>query len=410
MLFNTALLHDGADLKETHGATLPPVYQVSAFHHDTAERMADIFSHRAPGYNYTRVANPTIAAFENRITKLEKGIASVASSSGMTAISTATLNLAGAGDEIVSSNGLYGGTYYLFRDLRSLGITTRFVDIASRQEIEAAITEKTKFIFAETIGNPSLVVTDIAMLSDIAKSHGIPLVIDNTVATAYLARPLEQGADIVINSSSKYINGSGTAISGILTDGGSFDWKSPKFPEFADYRKFGKFAFIAKLRNGFARDLGGCLAPMNAFLNLVGLETLGLRMEKACGTALELARWFSDRCPGISVNYPGLETSPSHQTAQRILKNGFGAILTIRTGSRERAFEIMNRLKLVYRISNIGDSRTLIIHPDSTLALHNSPEERVQSGVYDDLLRISVGLEDAPDLIEDFRQAIGGDR
>ena len=406
MRFNTALLHDGADLNETHGATLPPVYQTSAFHHGSAEEMAAIFGHRAPGYNYTRVGNPSLAAFENRITRLEHGVSSIAFSSGMAAISGAVLNIAAAGDEIVASRGLYGGTWYLFKDLRSLGIATRFVDIIDRAAVEAAITDKTRMIFAETIGNPSLEVTDIPMLAEVAKAHGIPLVIDNTAATAYLIRPLEQGADIVVNSTSKDVNGSGSAISGVLTDGGSFNWRSPKFPEFADYAKYGKFAFTAKLRNGFARDLGGCLAPMNAFLNIIGLETLGLRMKQACGNALAMAEWLRSNHPELQVNYPGLPGTRTHETAARILRNGFGAILTLRAGSRERAFAIMNRLRLVYRISNIGDSRTLIIHPGSTLALENTPEERESSGVYDDLLRISLGIEDAEDLIGDLRQAI----
>lgn len=406
MQFNTALLHEGVDLNETYGSTMPPVYQTSAFYHSSAEEMAAIFGHRAPGYNYTRTGNPTISAFENRITRLEKGVASIASSSGMASITNAVLNLAGAGDEIVASRGLYGGTYYLFKDVTSLGITTNFVDITDRRSVESAITDKTKLIFAETIGNPSLDVTDIRMLSEVARSHQIPLIIDNTAATAYLVRPLELGADIVINSTSKYINGSGNAISGVLTDGGTFNWKSPKFSSFAEYLKFGKFAFVAKLRNGFARDLGGCLAPMNAFLNTVGLETLGLRMKKSCDNALDLARWFQSNCPDIEVNYPGLQTNRTYETAKSILKNGFGAILTIRVGSRERAFSLMNRLKLVYRISNIGDCRTLIIHPGSTLALHNTEEERTNSGVYDDLLRISLGIEDVEDIIDDFRQAL----
>ncbi len=409
MRFNTALLHDGVDLKETYGSTLPPVYQTSAFHHGSAEEMAAVFGHRAPGYNYTRVGNPTITAFENRITRLEDGVASVAFASGMAAISNAILTIVSSGDEIVASRGLYGGTYYLLKDLRSLGIVTSFVDIIDRKAVESAITDKTKMIFAETIGNPSLEVTDIRMLSEVAKAHGIPLVIDNTAATAWLVRPINLGADIVINSTSKYVNGSGSAISGVLTDGGKFNWKSPKFPSFAGFSKFGRFTFTARLRSGFARDLGGCLSPMNAFLNVIGLETLGLRMKKSCDNALALARWLQDNHPELQVNYPGLPGTRTHDTAQSMLSNGFGAILTLRAGSREKAFSIMNRLKLIYRISNIGDSRTLIIHPGSTLALDNTPEERENSGVYDDLLRISLGIEDAEDIIDDLRQALEAD-
>lgn len=409
MRFNTALLHDGVDLKEKYGATLPPVYQTSAFHHGSAEEMAAIFEHRAPGYNYTRVGNPTVTAFENRITKLEGGTASVAFASGMAAISNAILTIISSGDEIVASRGLYGGTYYLLKDLRSLGIVTSFVDITDRKTVEAAITEKTRLIFAETIGNPSLEVTDIRMLSEVAKTHGIPLVIDNTAATAWLVRPIDLGADIVINSTSKYVNGSGSAISGVLTDGGKFNWKSPKFPAFSGFTKFGKFTFTAKLRSGFARDLGGCLSPMNAFLNIIGLETLGLRMKKSCDNALAVAQWLHCNHPELQVNYPGLPGTKTHLTAKSIFNNGFGALLTLRAGSREKAFGIMNRLQLIYRISNIGDSRTLIIHPGSTLALDNTPEERESSGVYDDLLRISLGIEDAEDIIDDLKQALDTD-
>ncbi len=274
MKFNTAVLHDGVDKNECYGSTLPPVYQTSAFAHDSAEELEKIFEHKIQGYNYTRVGNPTVFAFEKRITKLEHAVASVAFASGMAAITNAVLNIVQSGNEIVSSSGLYGGTYYLFRDLKNLGITTHYVETNDEAAFEANINENTRLIYAETIGNPKLDVADIKLLADIAHRHGIPLVVDNTMATPYLLSPIDLGADIVVNSSSKYINGSSNAISGILSDSGNFNWKSEKFPQFADYIKFGKFAFIAKLRNGFARDLGACLAPQNAFLNQIGLETL----------------------------------------------------------------------------------------------------------------------------------------
>lgn len=405
MNFNTELLHAGEDRNESKGATLPPIYQTSAFQHKSAEELAAIFARRKPGYNYTRTGNPTVSAFETRITAIEKGLASVATASGMGAISNTVFTLAEAGSEIVASNGLYGGTYYFFKDIAGLGITTRFVSLKDYEAVENAITDKTAMLYAESIANPSLEVADIEKLAGIAHAHGIPLVVDNTMATPYLLNPLLHGADIVINSSSKYINGSGSAISGVITDGGKFDWKNFKNKSFADYLMFGRLAFTAKLRNGFGRDMGACLSPQNAFLNLIGLETLGLRMKKACEGAQRLAEWFREKYPEIQVNYPGLKDSPCHDTAAKLLRNGYGAVLTLRVGSWKRAYALMNALKLVYIISNIGDTKTLIIHPASTIALHNTEEERRQSGIYDDLLRISVGIEDAEDLIRDFEQA-----
>ncbi len=404
MKFNTAVLHEGIDLKERYGSTLPPIYQTSAFFRSSAEEMADIFAHKAPGFNYTRTGNPTISTFENRICKLEGGVAAIASSSGMAAISNAIFNIVRSGDEIVSSASLYGGTYYLLNDIKAFGITTKFVPNNDEKAFEAAINEKTKLIYAETIGNPCLDVTDIKLLASIANRHGIPLIIDNTMATPYLVKPFEYGAHIVVHSSSKYINGNSDAISGILIDSGNFNWFSGKFPHFNEYRKFGKFAFTAKLRNGFARDIGACLSPQNAFLNQLGLETLGIRMQRECDNALALAKWFEEQ--NIKVNYPGLISSRWNEVANKQFKHGFGAIVTIRVGSQERAYSVMNKLKLVLRVSNIGDNKTLIIHPYSTLSVHSSHEDRIQSGVYEDLLRISVGIEDVEDLIDDFAQAL----
>lgn len=405
MKFNTRLLHDKVT-REKFGATLPPIYQSSAFEQETAEDLAGIFENKKMGYCYTRVANPTVATFENRITALEGGIASVATASGMAALSCALLNILEAGDEIISSASLYGGTIDLFRDIEAFGIKTRYVTNNNWEEIENSFNEKTKVVFAETIGNPCLDVTDIDKLSEIAHSHGVPLIIDNTTATPYLIRAIEHGADIVVNSSSKYINGSSNSISGILTDSGHFKWTADKFPRLADYIKFGPMAYIARLRNGLYRNIGACLSPLNAYMNLIGLETLGLRMDRQCRNALELAKWFEDTFPDIVVNYPGLDSSSFHEIAGRQLNGGYGAILTIRVGSKKRAFEIMNKLTIPYILSNIGDTKTLVVHPSSTISLHSSKEELINAGVFDDLIRISVGIEDVEDLIEDFGKAI----
>lgn len=405
MRFNTELLHSEKMGDEVTGATLTPVYQSSAFYQTSAEQHEKLFHNKANGFSYTRINNPTIAAFENRMTKLEHGIASIACSSGMAAITNALLNIVRTGEEIIASTSLYGGSIDVFHDFEAFGIQTKFVDIADDKAVEAAITDKTRVIFAETIGNPKLDVVDIAHLAELAHAHGLPLVMDNTVVTAYLVRPIELGADVVVNSTSKYINGNSNAISGVITDSGKFKWDKTKYPGMAEYAKFGPFAYTAKLRNGLFRNTGACMAPQTAFYNLIGMETLGLRMERACDNAKKLAE-FLDSYEDIMVNYPGIPSSPWHEVADRVLERGYGAILTIRVGSKERAFQMMNRLKIPKIVSNIGDTKTLIIHPESTLNAHSTEQEKEAAGVFDDLIRISVGIEDVEDLIEDFRSAM----
>lgn len=403
--FNTSLLH-GVDDRNPYGATVVPVYQTSAFRHDSAEDLEKIFTNKAMGFSYTRINNPTVEAFEKRVTRLEGGIGSVACASGMAALTNALLNILQAGDEIVAAAGLYGGTVELFEDIAAFGIQTNYVSENIPEHYERLITEKTRVIFAETIGNPKLDVTDIPAVAEIAHRHGLPLIVDNTVATPYLVKPLMLGADIVVNSSSKYMNGSSDAISGILTCGDSFRWDGERYPGLVPYKKFGPMAYIAKLRNGLFRNTGACLSPQNAFLNNLGLETLGLRMERHCANALELARFLDGLDAGITVNYPGLPNNPYHSLAKKQFHGGFGGIVTFRAGSKDRAFRIINNLKLPFILSNIGDTKTLVIHPASTIAVHLSEEEKQKSGVYDDLIRISVGLEDVDDLKKDFKNAI----
>ena len=407
--FNTGLLH-GTNEKYPQGATQVPIYQSSAFRHDSAEDLEKIFDNKKMGFSYTRINNPTVESFEKRVTMLEDGIGSVACASGMAALTNAFLNILQAGDEIVAACGLYGGTVELFDDLKPFGISVKYVSENKPEAFEAEITEKTRLIFAETIGNPKLDVTDIQAVAEEAHKHDVPLIVDNTVATPYLIQPLKLGADIVVHSSSKYINGSSDAISGILVCGKGLKWDPDRYPGLAPYRKFGPFAYIAKLRNGLFRNTGACLAPQNAFLNNLGLETLGLRMQRQCDNALELARFLQSLGGDIEVNYPGLEESPYHEIAKKQFRNGYGAIVTVRTGSKEKAFSIINSLKIPLIISNIGDTKTLVIHPESTIAAHISDEEKQQSGVFEDLIRISVGIEDIEDLKEDFKQAIESNR
>ena len=407
--FNTGLLH-GTNEKYPQGATQVPIYQSSAFRHDSAEDLEKIFDNKKMGFSYTRINNPTVESFEKRVTMLEDGIGSVACASGMAALTNAFLNILQAGDEIVAACGLYGGTVELFDDLKPFGISVKYVKENKPEAFEAEITEETRLVFAETIGNPKLDVTDIHAVAEVAHKHDVPLIVDNTVATPYLIQPLKLGADIVVHSSSKYINGSSDAISGILVCGKGLKWDPDRYPGLAPYRKFGPFAYIAKLRNGLFRNTGACLAPQNAFLNNLGLETLGLRMQRQCDNALELARFLQSLGGDIEVNYPGLEESPYHEIAKKQFRNGYGAIVTVRTGSKEKAFSIINSLKIPLIISNIGDTKTLVIHPESTIAAHISDEEKQQSGVFEDLIRISVGIEDIEDLKEDFKQAIESNR
>ena len=405
MKFNTALLHSGKMGDEATGATLTPVYQSSAFYQPNAQQHEKLFHNKANGFSYTRINNPTIVAFENKMTALEKGIASIACASGMAAITNALLNIVNAGQEIVASSSLYGGSIDVFHDFEAFGITTHFVDVEDEADMEKVINENTRVIFAETIGNPKLDVVNIKKLADFAHDHGLPLVMDNTVATAYLVRPIELGADVVVNSTSKYINGNSDAISGVITDSGKFKWDKDRYPAMKEYSKYGKFAYTARLRNDVWRNMGGCLAPMNAYLNILGLETLGIRMKVLCHNALTLAKALEELA-GITVNYPGLESSPYKPLVDEQFGGLGGAILTIRAGSREKAFKLINSLKYAHIATNIGDLRTLVIHPSSTIYLHSTKEEQEHAGVYEDTIRISVGIEDVEDLIADFTQAI----
>ena len=404
MRFNTSLLHGTAG-KGEHSPTQIPIYQVSAFSHESAEKLEKVFANRAPGFAYTRIGNPTVDAFEKRITTLEGGIGAVSCASGMSAVTMSLLNILRSGDEVIAGSGLFGGTIDLFGDLASFGITARFVDTVTAESVEPLINEHTRAVFAELIGNPKLDIVDMKKVSAVCHSHGIPLIIDSTTATPYLVRTFEHGADIVIHSASKYINGGGNSISGIIVDSGNFGWDTEKYPGLAEYKRFGKFAYLAKLRNGIWRNVGACMSPFNAYMNSVGLETLGLRMERLCENAQKLAE-FLRTLDGITVNYPGLSDNAYYPLVQSQLGGKAGAILTLRAGSKERAFRIINKLKYALIATNIGDVRTLVIHPSSTIYLHADENSREKAGVYDDTIRISVGIEDIDDLTEDFGQAV----
>lgn len=406
MKYNTALLHGNFNGEANTGATLIPVYQSSAFGQDTAEHIEKIFHNKAPGFAYSRISNPTVASFENRITYLEGGIGSVATSSGMAAIASAFLNILSSGDEIVSKSSVFGGTLDLFKDLEKFGVTTRFVEDITEEELKKVVNENTKVVFAETIGNPKLDVVDIKKASDLIHSFNLPFILDNTTATTYLVKAIDLGADIIINSSSKYINGSSNSISGVITDSGNYKWTAEKHTAMADYIKYGKFAFIAKLRNDTFRNLGCCLSPTNAFYNTLGLETLSLRMERHCDNALKLAESLEGLEGVKAVIYPLLKSSPYYDITNSQFNGKGGGIFTLRLYSKERAFAFINQLKYGINITNIGDTKTLVIHPSSTIYAHSNEEEQAKAGVYEDLIRVSVGIEDIDDLIEDFKNAL----
>ncbi len=409
MRFDTALLHarrhDPFDVE----STTPPIYQTSAYLFDEEERHAAVAGGRAPGYVYTRLGNPTVAAFERRMAALEGGFAAVATASGMAAIFNALVNVLRCGDVVIAGANLYGGSVELFENLAAFGIETRYVAEVTPGSLDAVYDERCRVVFAETISNPRLDVLDIAAVADWAHAHGLGFIVDNTVATPYLCQPLALGADVVVESASKFINGHSNAISGVIVDSGRGPWDAERFPTMGKWSRLGRMAYIAKLRQGLFRDTGACLAPQNAFLNCTGLETLALRMERACANALKLAQWFEQSGLVDEVRYPGLAQNPGHDLAEREFGGrGFGALVAIRVGSRERAFEVIDAVKIPLRVSNIGDTKTLITHPASTVFVDNTDEEREAAGVWSDTIRLSIGIEDIDDLIADFEQALTG--
>jgi O-acetylhomoserine (thiol)-lyase len=405
--FNTKLIH-GATVPGPSGATKTPIVQASAFGYSTAEELEDLFKGRAIGQVYTRIGNPTLEALEKRLASVEDGIAAIVTSSGMAAITTAVMAIVRSGDEILASSSVFGGTYSLFKDtLSNYGIKTTFVDPTDVEKLEQAVNDSTRLIFVETIGNPKMDIPDLAAISAIAKKHGIPFMVDATVSTPYLARVKEFGADIIIHSTSKFINGTANSIGGAIIDSGIFNWKSDKFPHFEQFfRKYRNFAFTARTRKLIHKDFGACAAPMNAFLHGEGLETLALRMERHCSNALRLAQFLNSHEKVSWVNYPGLADSPYHEVASRQFDGRFGGVLTFGLADKASAFKVINGLTLAKNLANIGDTKTLVIHPASTICADYTPEIKGLMGVTEELIRVSVGIEDIEDIIEDFAAAL----
>jgi len=416
--FETLQVHAGQEPAPGTNARAVPIYQTSSYTFEDADHGARLFALEEFGNIYTRIMNPTTGVLEERIAALEGGIAALATSSGQAAQFLALSTLAQAGENIVSTKFLYGGSYNQFKvTLPRLGIDVQFVEGDDPEDFRTAINGGTRALYVETIGNPKFNVPDLRALADIAHEQGVPLVVDNTFGCAgYLCRPLEHGADIVVASATKWIGGHGTSIGGLIVDGGSFDWGSGRFPVFTEpspgyhglrfYETFGDLAFILRARVEGLRDLGPCLSPFNAFLLLQGLETLSLRVQRHVDNTLELAQWLDAHSKVEWVSYPGLPAHPYHEAARRYLKNGFGAVLTFGIkGGLEAGRQFINSVELASHLANVGDAKTLVIHPATTTHQQLSEKERLSSGVSDDLIRVSVGIEHIDDIKADFNRA-----
>src|SRR5699024_7418187 len=400
------------------GSRALPIHRTTSFVFKNTEHAQDLFALKEAGNIYTRITNPTVDAFEQRIALLEGGTAAVGLSSGMAAVAFSILNIAGAGDEIIAAENLYGGTYNLFAvTLPRYGITVKFVDATDPENIRAEITDKTKALFAETIANPSLHVLDIEAVAKVAHDNEIPLLVDSTFSTPYGSNPIEFGADVVIHSATKWIGGHGTSIGGVVVDGGNFDWTKGKFPGFTEpdetYHglRYGidvpQAAFATKLRVQLLRDFGPCLSPDHAFNFLQGLETLHLRVPRHNENALKVAQFLKEHPAVEWVTYNGLEDHPSYEASQKYLKNGYGSIVNFGIkGGREAGRKVIDGIQIWSHVANVGDAKSLIIHPASTTHQQLTAEDLKKSGVSEELIRLSVGLEAPEDIIADLAQAI----
>lgn len=422
--FETLQLHAGQEVDPVTNSRAVPIYQTTSYVFNDSEHAANLFGLKEFGNIYTRMMNPTTDVFEKRIAALEGGVAAVAVGSGLAAQFIAINNFLQAGDNFISTSNLYGGTFNQFKvQFKRLGIQVKFVETDDPADYEARIDENTRAIYVETIGNPRFNIPDFEKLGQIAAKHGIPLIVDNTFgAGGYLFRPLEHGANVVVESATKWIGGHGTSIGGVIVDGGNFNWGNGKFPAFTEPSEsyhglkfwevfgadspFGNIAFAIRARVEGLRDFGPALSPFNAFLLLQGLETLSLRVERTVQNALELAKWLEKQPQVEYVNYPGLPSSPYHELAKKYLKRGFGGVFSFKIkGPEGTGDKFINNLSLVSHLANVGDAKTLIIHPSSTTHEQLSPEEQKAAGVEPGLLRVSVGIEHIDDLKADFSAA-----
>ena len=422
--FETLQLHAGQEVDAT-GSRAVPLYQTTSYVFKNAEHGANLFALKEFGNIYTRIMNPTTDVFEKRIAALEGGVAALATASGQAAQFLALNNILQVGDNFVTSPFIYGGTYNQFKvAFKRLGIDVRFAKDDTAENIEKLIDDKTKAIYLETIGNPGFNIADFDKVAALAKKHDLPLIVDNTFgAGGYLFRPLQHGAHVVVESTTKWIGGHGTSIGGVIVDGGNYNWGNGKYPQFTEPSEgyhglvfadvfgiggpFGNIQFIIRARVEGLRDFGPSQSPFNSWLNIQGLETLSLRVQRHVDNALELAKWLEQHPAVDKVNYPGLTSSPHHELAKKYLKNGFGAVLTFEVkGSKENASQLINSLKLVSHLANVGDAKTLIIQPSATTHQQLSDEEQLSAGVLPNSVRVAVGLEHIDDIKADFEQAL----
>ena len=412
--FETIQLHGGQTIDQETGSRSVPLYQTTSFVFDSAEQAANRFNLSDAGNIYTRITNPTTAVLEERLALLEGGVGAVATASGSAAITYAILNIASAGDNIVSSKSIYGGSYNLFaHTLPEFGITTTFIDADEPTNVKEAITEKTKAIFLESLGNPDITIADIEAIAQIAHEAGIPLIVDNTFATAYLFRPFEYGADIVVYSTTKYIGGHGVAMGGAIIDAGTFNWDNGKFPRLVEpdasyhgiswVKDVGAAAYITRVRTILLRDTGACALPFNSWLLLLGLETLSLRLERHVENAQKAAEFLENHPKVAWVNYPGLKSNPYYELAQKYFPKGSSAIFTFGLKA-SKAF--IDHIELFSLLANVGDAKSLIIHPASTTHSQLSEEELLAAGIKPETIRLSIGLEHIDDIIADLTQAL----
>ncbi|AEH50349.1 homocysteine synthase [Pseudothermotoga thermarum] len=417
--FDTLQVHAGQIPDPTTGARAVPIYQTTSYVFKSTEHAAKLFALEEEGNIYTRIMNPTTDVFEKRMAALEGGVGAVAVASGSAAITYAILNITSAGDEIVSASTLYGGTYNLFANtFKKFGITVRFVDPDDPENFKKAINERTKAIFVETIGNPNANLVDMEKIAKIAHEHGIPLIVDNTFATPYLFRPFEHGADIVVHSATKFIGGHGTSLGGVIVDSGKFDWEaSGRFPELTQpdpsyhgltfTKAFKEAAYIVKVRAQLLRDTGACISPFNSFLLLLGLETLSLRMEKHLYNTRKIVEFLSSHPAVEWVNYPNLPTSKYYELAKKYFPKGAGSIFTFGLkGDVEACKRFIESLQIFSHLANVGDAKSLAIHPASTTHSQLSEEDMLKAGITLNMVRLSIGIEDVDDLIWDLDQAL----
>lgn len=422
--FDTLQVHAGQEVDPSTGSRAVPIYQTSSYVFNDAEHGANLFALKEFGNIYTRIQNPTTDVFEKRIAALEGGVAALAVSSGQAAQFIALNNILESGDNFVSASNLYGGTYNQFKvGFKRLGVDVRFAEDADPAKIESLIDENTKAIYAETIGNPSFNVPDFEAIAAIAQKYNIPFIVDNTFGVGgYIFKPLEHGANVVVESATKWIGGHGTSIGGIIVDGGNYNWGNGRFPQFSEPSEgyhglvfsdvfgvngpFGNIQFIIRARVEGLRDFGPAISPFNSFLLLQGLETLSLRVQKHLDNTLEIARWLELHPQVEKVNYPGLITSPSHHLAKKYLKNGFGAVLSFQIkGDADKANQFIDSLELISHLANVGDAKSLIIHPSATTHQQLSDDEQKSAGVFPGLLRLSVGIEYIDDIKNDLQRA-----